>query len=243
MDKKIETEILQLYHQERYKFELFLNGVYDFFHLTPCFNEGDLPLIHSLRSRLKDPIHLAEKLNRKDSLDSPITTDNVFDKITDLAGIRVLHLYRSQFRNIHNEIMKRISDRDWFLYEPPCAYTWDPEIDSFYTNLGISVQVRETFYTSVHYVIMPKEHSPIKCEIQVRTLYEEIWGEIDHYLNYPSKTTSISCGEQLRVLSKLSVTGTRLVDSILNSYQEHVDIQNTIAELNNKVSPTLLTDV
>ncbi|WP_315782452.1 hypothetical protein [Bradyrhizobium sp. SZCCHNPS1003] len=29
--------------------------------------------------------------------------------------------------------------------------------------------------------------SPLSCEIQVRTLFEEIWGEIDHQLNYPRR--------------------------------------------------------
>lgn len=76
---------------------------------------------------------------------------------------------------------------------------------------------------------MPKENSPIKCEIQVRTLYEEIWGEIDHYINYPYPTDSIACKEQLRVLSKLSVTGKRLADSILNSHHEYLELQRQIS--------------
>ena len=61
----------------------------------------------------------------------------------------------------------------------------------------------------------------IVCEIQVRTLFEEIWGEIDHTINYPKKTDSVACGEQLRVLAKLVSTGTRLADSIFRSHSEH----------------------
>ena len=227
MDKY--DEIVKLYEQEHYRFELFMNGVYDYFRLAPALREEPLPLVHSLKSRLKDPSHLREKLQRKDSSKNPITTENVFERITDLAGIRVLHLYQQQFTGIHAAIQRKILDGDWVLFEPPCAYTWDPESENFYSSLGINSKIKDSYYTSEHYLIMPKENSPIKCEIQVRTLYEEIWGEIDHYINYPYPTDSIACKEQLRVLSKLSVTGKRLADSILNSHHEYLELQRQIS--------------
>ena len=121
MDKY--DEIVKLYEQEHYRFELFMNGVYDYFRLAPALREEPLPLVHSLKSRLKDPSHLREKLQRKDSSKNPITTENVFERITDLAGIRVLHLYQQQFTGIHAAIQRKILDGDWVLFEPPCAYT------------------------------------------------------------------------------------------------------------------------
>lgn len=231
MDKDVAKEIIKLYEQEEYKFQLLLNGVYDFFRVEPSLNSGSLPIVHSLKSRLKNPAHLEEKLLRKEDSDNPITVSNVFDRITDLAGVRVLHLYQQQFKEIHKSIMSKVDDGDWFLFEPPCAYTWDPEAEKFYTELGIDCKVKESYYTSVHYVVMTRENSPYKCEIQVRTLYEEIWGEIDHYINYPTPTASIACKEQLRVLSKLSGTGKRLADSILTSHQEFLAHQSKIESL------------
>jgi len=41
-----------------------------------------------------------------------------------------------------------------------------------------SSTVRVSYYTSVHYLVKPKEESNIICEIQVETLFEEIWGEL-----------------------------------------------------------------
>lgn len=237
MDKNTTQEIVELYKQEQYKFQLLLNGVYDFFRVEPSLNIGALPIVHSLKSRLKDPSHLEEKLLRKDDSDSPITSSNVFERITDLAGVRVLHLYQQQFTEIHKAIMDKVNDGDWFLFEPPCAYTWDPEAEAFYKGLGINCKVKESYYTSVHYVVMTKENSPYKCEIQVRTLYEEIWGEIDHYINYPTPTASIACKEQLRVLSKLSGTGKRLADSILTSHKEFLSHQSEIKALANSSAP------
>lgn len=146
--------------------------------------------------------------------------------MTDLAGVRILHLYQGQFTDIHSEITKKVLSGDWAFGEPPKAYTWDPETESFFDQLGIATEVKDSFYTSVHYLVKPNNNSDLCCEIQVRTLFEEIWGEIDHAINYPHQTDSVACREQLRVLSKLVSTGTRLSDSIFRSYNEHLGKQN-----------------
>jgi putative GTP pyrophosphokinase len=220
MDKELASKIVEKYNEYLHQYELFSNGVYDYFSLTPRLNKEPLPIIHSIKRRLKDPDSLYRKLFRKDIESDPITLDNIFNKITDLAGVRILHLHRQQFIEIHKAIVQKITDGDWVYFEAPCAYTWDPELKSFYDELDLYAEIRDTYYTSVHYIIMPKENSPFKCELQVRTLFEEIWGEMDHYINYPDKTKSIACKEQLRVMSKLSVTGTRLADAIFNSHEE-----------------------
>ncbi len=100
------------------------------------------------------------------------------------------------------------------------AYTWDPESKQYFEGLGINVQVKESFYTSVHYLVRPRPDSDLCCEIQVRTLFEEIWGEVDHAINYPDPSSNLSCREQLRVLAKLVGAGSRLVDSIFRSSAE-----------------------
>nr|WP_176561568.1 MULTISPECIES: hypothetical protein [Pseudomonas syringae group] len=108
---------------------------------------------------------------------------------------------------------------DWHLVEPPKAYTWDPESAEFFKKLDINTELKESHYTSLHYVIRPKAESDVVCEIQVRTLFEEIWGEVDHSLNYPSPTDNVACSEQLRVLAKVVGAGSRLVDSIFRTAQ------------------------
>ncbi|MNV93704.1 hypothetical protein D3C71_1884310 [compost metagenome] len=98
--------------------------------------------------------------------------------------------------------------------ENPIAYSWDPESQRFFEALKLEVKIKESYYTSIHYVVRPANDNNVKCEIQVRTLFEEIWGEIDHTINYPNQSSAPATTEQLRVLSKLVSTGTRLADSI-----------------------------
>jgi len=69
-------------------------------------------------------------------------------------------------------------------------------------------------YTSVHYVIASGSMRTVACEIQVRTLMEEVWGEVDHMINYPHQTPHLPCREQIRALARVTSSATRLVDSI-----------------------------
>ncbi len=223
MEKGEIDEIISAYYEKQFDLEQFLTTVVTFFEKHPDLKQKQFPVIHSIKSRFKDSEHLADKLQRKDQVGQTITKDTLFSEITDLIGVRVLHLHQEQFKAIHAAIQLKIENGDWKFKEDPKAYTWDPESKLFYEELGITTEVRDTFYTSIHYVIQPNNPNAfVCCEIQVRTLFEEIWGEIDHTINYPHATESIACKEQLRVMSKLVSTGTRLADSIFRSHQEYL---------------------
>ena len=220
MEQDQIQECVYLYQDKLFEFEQFLPSVLAFFEKHPSLNQKPLPIIHSIKSRFKDPKHLEKKLIRR-SKKRDINSGNLFEEITDLIGVRVLHLYQDQFIEIHNAIQNKINTGDWSYVEPPTAMTWDPESEDFFNELNIQTERRETFYTSIHYLVKPNNpNAVVCCEIQVRTLFEEIWGEIDHTINYPEPTESIACKEQLRVLSKLVSTGTRLADSIFRSHNE-----------------------
>lgn len=216
--------VIKYYQDEQTHFllEQFLAQVKTFFELNPSLHTQPFPTIHSIKFRLKDPSHLRDKLERKAKKGINVVPETLFKEVTDLVGVRILHLYQDQFTDIHSEITKKVMSGDWAFGEPPKAYTWDPETKSFFDQLGITTEVKDSYYTSVHYLVKPNNNSDLCCEIQVRTLFEEIWGEIDHAINYPHQTDSIACREQLRVLSKLVSTGTRLSDSIFRSYNEHL---------------------
>ena len=204
--------------EKQYELKAFLQTVLFFFENNPALKG----IVHSVKSRMKDPEHLKDKIQRKLKSGKTIDENNLFTVVNDLIGVRVLYLYQDQFQLIHNELLKKVDEtKDWMFVEAPKAYTWDPETREYFEKLNIHTEVRDTYYTSVHYVIKPNnELSNITCEIQVRTLFEEIWGEIDHTINYPHPTEIIACKEQLRVLAKLVSTGTRLADSIFRTYND-----------------------
>lgn len=209
-------KIIDAFKARAHEYEIFMDGVAALFQKHPSISSGDLPIVHSIKKRLKSPDHLRSKIARKEEQGKKIALHDCFKKITDYAGVRVLHLRQEDFENIKKVIDEKINSGDWHLEEQPIAYTWDPEYERFFIELGCRCERKDSFYTSVHFVIRPRADSPLSCEIQVRTLFEEIWGEIDHSLNYPVATTVNSCREQLRVLAKVVGAGSRLVTSIYN---------------------------
>lgn len=214
LTEEIYGSLLERYSESFGDLDLWRRSIVDFFSLHP----SALPHVHSVKSRQKDPRHLRDKIQRKWSDANPITTENFFDRITDLAGVRVLLLHQAQFSSVKALVENRISRKEWFLFEKPKAYTWDPEASKFFESLGYQVERKDSHYTSVHYVVKQYEASSYYCEIQVRTLFEEIWGEVDHKINYPSPTPSQGCRDQILVLAKLIGAGSRLVDSIFAAH-------------------------
>jgi ppGpp synthetase/RelA/SpoT-type nucleotidyltranferase len=228
--------IIERVQSKFHEIDIFRTNVVYFFENDPDLT-GLPPIVHSVKSRMKDLRHLHEKIQRKSSTENPITPENIFDRITStinsdvvhaetynrrvdstIAGVRVIHLYQAQFSQIHRAITQQLESGDWTLYEPPTAYTWDPESQDFFAGHGLSVEVKESLYTSIHYVVQTRPDSTTFCEIQVRTLFEEIWGEIDHRINYPEPIDNEVCRDQIGVLARLVGAGSRLADSTFRAY-------------------------
>jgi putative GTP pyrophosphokinase len=184
------------------------------------------PHIHSLKWRVKDPEHLRDKMERK-ILEKKeagkaftVNPTNLFMRVNDLAGIRLLHLHTRQIEPINAGLLELFDEPQYRLIEGPTARTWDDESRAFFKKVGIKTIKSPSLYTSVHYVIKANKRTPYTCEIQVRTLMEEVWGEVDHSVNYPHATTSVACREQIAVLARVTSSCTRLVDAIFTSHAD-----------------------
>jgi len=198
-------------------------------------------LIHSTKFRTKEPDHLKDKLIRKaikaaeQGQEFAITPENLFVVINDLAGYRILHLHTTQFQEIDVELKRIFAEEAWTIIEGPTARTWDDESREYFSSIGTTTLPHPNLYTSVHYVIQP--NSKITCELQVRTLMEEVWGEVDHTINYPHKTDSVACKEQIKALARATSTCSRLVDSIFTSYRDYQTTSNLASSKTKKTPP------
>ncbi len=177
MSENLFAEHLALYDAARHDFRIFMSGVVQYLGEHPELQNTTRAIVHSYKSRLKDREHLAAKLLRKLEKEETVEAKDLFSKITDLAGVRILHLYQEDFEQIDRVVRRKIADKDWHLHEKPKAYTWDPENVQFFERFDLEVSQKQTSYTSVHYLLRPRPESPICCELQVRTLFEEIWGK------------------------------------------------------------------
>lgn len=162
-------------------------------------------IIHSVRFRIKSSSHLLEKIIRK-RLEEPnriIDIKNYKDEVTDLIGLRALHLFKEDWLLIH-----RFITNTWDLKEAPIAYYRNGDsldyIDGFKSN-GCIVKEHPFGYRSVHYLV---KTSPNKTtyvtEVQVRTIFEEGWSEIDHIIRYPYDKNSKLLNQFLVIFNRLS---------------------------------------
>lgn len=142
--------------------------------------------IHSVKSRVKDPEHLIFKVIRKTpdrkkkyGEDFQFNVSNYKEEVTDLIGVRAIHIFKEDWEAIHDFITKT-----WKVNEITANVREGDDTQRF-EELNIEIQSRKSGYRSVHYLIefFPTNQKVI-AEIQVRTIFEEGYGEIDHQLRY-----------------------------------------------------------
>lgn len=178
-------------------------------------------VIHAMKYRIKDPDHLMAKIVRCRIRDASqvITVTNYESVISDLIGIRILHLIKSHWYEIHEIIRTHYRQA-----EAPVANVraGDPEqLIRIYADRGCAVRLHPQGYRSVHYLIHTESGSrSYRVEIQVRTIFEESWGEVDHAVRYPRLTSDPLMQEFLEILSRLAGSADETAEFILGWKEE-----------------------
>ena len=156
--------------------------------------------VHSVRSRLKNPDSLIEKIIRKiieakkKGIDKKITPKNYTREIEDILGIRILHVFKNDWFGIHNFILNILNDSNYKSKDIPIVYFRKGDEKSFVDSCkrnGCVAKPHPKGYRSIHYIIDPYPQRKYgSVEIQVRTVFEDGWSEIDHKLRYFTKKGS-----------------------------------------------------
>lgn len=167
----------------------------------------DANRVHSVRRRVKQPEHLIEKIIRKGQkyMTMGINAENYKDIVTDLIGVRVLHLFKDDWLCIHEEITNL-----WEVKETPQVNIRKGDNDGvdfekIVEEAGCELIIRKYGYRSVHYQIGTplNKNEEINVEIQVRTVFEEAWSEIDHQIRYPYDTQNDMLSEYLAIFNRI----------------------------------------
>ena len=164
-----QEEIVKVYSDSRGRYADCLNYVENT--IKNVIKSGSID-IHEIIGRVKTVESLSGKVSRK-------TYNNLTD-IADLCGIRIITYFNDDVDKIASIINQE--------FEVDIANTIDKRKSEDPTKFG---------YVSLHYVISLKEdRSPkllydkfkdIKLEIQIRTVMQHAWAEIEHDLGYKSK--------------------------------------------------------
>lgn len=188
-------------------------------------NKEEQTGLHSYRSRIKSPEHLVEKIIRRRIENylkyKDLNKDNYLKFVTDTIGFRGLLLYREDWVIFHKYLLSRFEDRpEWYVHD--CLKDFDEKRDGYMVEAP-KVHMRpgdfgdiyadwiasdniydQKYYRSVHYIL---KYRGTYLEIQVRTLFEEGWGEIDHHILYPYKKQDPMLTEFSELLNRLAGMG------------------------------------
>src|ERR1700733_4414681 len=140
-EKATARELVSHYQQHMHSFQSVLNGLQDQIWSSPKLN----PHIHSLKSRTKSIVSLEDKIFRKmdDAKDARkpfrINSKNLFVKINDLAGLRILHLNTDQLPYLAAGLNELIEEQRYSLVEKPTARAWDDESRELLSGVGSKI--------------------------------------------------------------------------------------------------------
>lgn len=172
--------------------------------------------IHSVTNRVKSRESLEKKINNKDKY-------NKIDEITDIVGLRVI----THFSDEVDKVARLIEQE----------FTVDKEntIDK-----RTSLEPEKFGYLSLHYVILLstprlelfeyKSYEGIKAEIQIRSILQHTWAEIEHDIGYKSS---------IEVPKVIKRQFSRLAGLLELADQEFLSIKNSLIEYQSNISQTV----
>lgn len=194
-------------------------------HLNDLMN---LDKVHSVRYRFKDSYHLIDKIvrKRKDGVD--INVSNYKTKIQDLIGFRILHLFKNDCIDIHNQIIKK-----WDILGEIKVYYDRADDSTIFDGIENSVkEVHPQHYRSIHYIV---EISHLKqqlfFEFQLRTIFEEAWSEVNHIVCYPNNTNNIILSPYMMILNRLAGVSDVMATNAMTLRKYILNNEERISEL------------
>lgn len=136
--------------------------------------------IEAIKTRLKSPESLANKMQRKNL---PMTIDAIENNVYDVAGIRVICSFPEDIYTLADCLLQQ---DDITLIEKK-DYIKNPK-ESGYRSLHLIVEVP---------IFLENEKRLVKTEVQLRTIAMDFWASLDHKLQYkkdisPSEAEEIS---------------------------------------------------
>ena len=187
--------------------------------------------VHTIKYRIKDPEHVIDKIIRKKiEKNRIITKENFLDEIDDFIGIRILHLVKTNWESIYKTIVEKFESK-----ETPIAYHRigdDPQFIKRCKELGLELKEKDAGYRSIHYIAkIPFFSTQFKCEIQIRTIFEEAWSELDHMVRYPNNTDNELLNYYLLMFNRLAGCADEMGSFILNMKANLEKSQNEKEEM------------
>lgn len=123
--------------------------------------------IEMIKSRVKKPLSIVEKLHRKNL---PITLDSMVNYLDDVAGIRVICSFVDDIYTVARMLVSQDDIRVIAVKD----YIENPK-ENGYRSYHLIVEVP---------VFFSDRKKDMRVEVQIRTIAMDFWASLDHQLKY-----------------------------------------------------------
>ena len=160
--------------------------------------------ISDIKSRLKHPVSIKEKLERKHL---PLTPEAIENNLGDVAGVRVICAFPEDVYTLANALL---SQDDITLIERK-DYIEHPKANG-YRSLHLIVKVP---------IFLAHEKREMKVEIQLRTIAMDVWASLEHQLRYKKNFEfTEDMAKELQICAALSAE----LDERMDALRAHVQL-------------------
>lgn len=155
--------------------------------------ENERNPIESIKSRLKSPESIYEKLTRKNL---PITLESIEGNLFDIAGVRVICSFIDDIYMLADCLIKQ---DDVTLIEMK-DYIRNPKGNG-YRSLHLIISIP---------IFLQNEKRNMKVEVQLRTIAMEFWANLEHRMRYKKNLSPELLGKISEELSECAEASAEL---------------------------------
>lgn len=143
--------------------------------------------IETIKSRLKSPESILEKLQRKKV---PFRATKIEEKLNDIAGVRVICAFPEDIYLLSECLLKQ---EDIYLIEKK-DYIENPKPNG-YRSLHLIVETP---------IYLHDQKKMMKVEVQLRTIAMDFWASLEHRIYYKKGQNDEALREELRKCAEIS---------------------------------------
>lgn len=160
--------------------------------------------ISSIRTRLKSPLSIRGKLERRGL---EVSVESIEEHLNDVAGVRVVCSFPEDVRTLAKALLKQ---DDVILLEKK-DYILNPKKNG-YRSLHLIVAVP---------IFLAHEKRTMRVEIQLRTIAMDFWASLEHQLRYKKDVDfTDEMAKELKFCADLSAELDRRMDALREQVQE-----------------------
>lgn len=160
--------------------------------------EYDRNPIESIKTRLKSPDSIIEKLDRKGL---SLTLENIEKYINDVAGVRVVCSFPKDIYMLAECLLRQ----DDITLLAKKDYIRDPK-ESGYRSLHLIIEIP---------IFLHDQKKQMKVEVQLRTIAMDFWASLEHKIRYKKDIEDLeSISHGLKECAELSAKLDKMMDDI-----------------------------